>query len=96
MTIKPANTPKESQNATQRLSQAAMGGRQDVAEGVRTAVGSGSQTVTVTGITPGVQIRCVGVPVADWLCACGRHERARGRAVGICPHATTVGGRAVS
>ncbi|MFF7375690.1 hypothetical protein ACFY96_10535 [Streptomyces massasporeus] len=47
-----------------------------------------------------------GVPVADWLCACGHHERARGRdavskltarvIVGICPHSTTAEGRAVS
>ena len=70
------------------------------------AVRSDPQTATVTGITPGLQIQCEGVPVADWLCACGRHERARGRAavirltsrviVGICPHTTTAEGRAVS
>ena len=106
MTIKPADTPKESQNATQRPSRATVGDRQDVAEGVRTAVGSGPQTVTVTGITPGLQIQCVGEPVADWLCVCGHHDRARGRAavialqarviVGICPHATTAEGRAAS
>lgn len=70
-------------------------------KGVLSAVGSDPQTVTVTGITPGLQIRCQGVPVADWLCACGEHERARGRAavialqarviVGICPHTTTEG-----
>ncbi|WP_079116022.1 hypothetical protein [Streptomyces scabiei] len=79
-----------------------MGESKDVArKGVLSAVGSDSQTVTVTGITPGLQIRCQGVPVADWLCACGEHERARGRAavialqarviVGICPHTTTEG-----
>ncbi|MDX2834818.1 hypothetical protein [Streptomyces scabiei] len=70
-------------------------------KGVLSAVGSDPQTVTVTGITPGLQIQCQGVPVADWLCACGEHERARGRAavialqarviVGICPHTTTEG-----
>ncbi|MFF0226064.1 hypothetical protein [Streptomyces sp. NPDC004629] len=75
-------------------------------KGVRTALGSDPQTVTVTGITPGLQIRCSGVPVADWLCACGHHERARGRAavmelqarvrVGTCPHATTTEGRAAA
>jgi hypothetical protein len=75
-------------------------------KGVLSAVGSDPQTVTVTGITPGLQIQCEGVPVADWLCACGHHERARGRAavialqarviVGICPHTTTAEGRAAS
>ncbi|MFD3512555.1 hypothetical protein [Streptomyces sp. NPDC058657] len=53
----------------------------------------------VTGFRPGIQVRGLGrdqVPVADWLCACGCHERARGRAavtavlaraeVGHCPH----------
>ncbi|WP_405672446.1 hypothetical protein [Streptomyces canus] len=74
-------------------------------KGVLSAVGLDPQTVTVTGITPGLQIQCEGVPVADWLCACGQHERARGRAAvarltarviaGICPHTTTEG-RAVS
>ncbi|MFF9408945.1 hypothetical protein ACF1B0_25980 [Streptomyces anandii] len=52
----------------------------------------------MTGITPGLQISTTGVPVADWLCSCGHHERARGCAavtkltgrvrVGICPHRT--------
>ncbi|MFD9037954.1 hypothetical protein [Streptomyces bottropensis] len=75
-------------------------------KGVLSAVGSDPQTVTVTGITPGLQIHCDGVPVADWLCACGQHERARGRAavirltarviVGFCPHTTTAEGRAAS
>jgi hypothetical protein len=75
-------------------------------KGVHIAVGSDPQTVTVTGITPGLQIQCEGVPVADWLCACGQHERARGRAavirltarvrVGVCPHTTTAEGRAAS
>ncbi|MBG0854134.1 hypothetical protein I2W78_20355 [Streptomyces spinoverrucosus] len=75
-------------------------------KGVLSAVGSDSQTVTVAGITPGLQIQCEGVPVADWLCACGYHERARGRAavirltarihVGDCPHTTTAEGRAAS
>ncbi|WP_257003696.1 hypothetical protein [Streptomyces sp. SA15] len=74
-------------------------------KGVLSAVGSDPQTVTVTGITPGLQIQCEGVPVADWLCACGHHERARGRAavirltarvrVGVCPH-TAAEGRAAS
>ncbi|WP_329597344.1 hypothetical protein OIE43_13415 [Streptomyces pseudovenezuelae] len=75
-------------------------------KGVLSAVGPDPQTVTVTGITPGLQVQCEGIAVADWLCACGEHERARGRAavirltarviVGICPHTTTAEGRAVS
>ncbi|MET8075891.1 hypothetical protein [Streptomyces sp. NPDC005303] len=75
-------------------------------KGVLSAVRSDPQTVTVTGITPGLHIQCEGIPVADWLCACGEHERARGRAavtrltarviVGVCPHTTTAEGRAVS
>ncbi|WP_327689298.1 hypothetical protein [Streptomyces tubercidicus] len=71
------------------------------AEGVLSAVRPDLQTVTVTGIRPGLDIRGLGrdsLPVADWLCACGHHERARGRAavvelthrvqVGHCPHRT--------
>ncbi|WP_308407047.1 hypothetical protein [Streptomyces sp. RK76] len=56
----------------------------------------------VQGITPGLTIRevtgCNGrrSVVADWLCACGHHERASGKTavtalassviVGHCPH----------
>lgn len=75
-------------------------------KGVLSAVGSDPQTVTITGIAPGLQVQCEGVPVADWLCACGYHERARGRAavirltarvrVGVCPHTTTAEGRVAS
>nr|WTB33661.1 hypothetical protein OG781_32935 [Streptomyces sp. NBC_00830] len=56
-------------------------------------------TVTATGINPGLAMRGLergGFPVADWLCACDHHERARGRkavieltaraSVGQCPH----------
>lgn len=72
-------------------------------KGVLSVVGSDPHTVTVTGIARGLQIQCEGVPVADWLCACGHHERARGRAavirliarVGVCPH-TVAEQRAVS
>ncbi|MXG24217.1 hypothetical protein GRQ63_00555 [Streptomyces sp. YIM 132580] len=38
--------------------------------------------MTVTGIRPGLTVRKLGrneIPVADWLCACGHHEHARGR-----------------
>ncbi|MBT3167851.1 hypothetical protein HTV80_32905 [Streptomyces sp. Vc74B-19] len=75
-------------------------------QGVVTALRPDSQPVTVTGITPGLHIRTKGVPVADWLCSCGHHERARGRAdvtelqarvcVGVCPHATITEGRAAA
>ncbi|WP_406078190.1 hypothetical protein OG337_18220 [[Kitasatospora] papulosa] len=71
-----------------------------VAEGVPTAVLPDPRTVT--GIRPGLRLRGLerrGFPVADWLCACGHYERARGRravielnaraTVGHCPHTTT-------
>lgn len=67
-------------------------------KGVPSALRSDQHPVTATGIMPGLQIRTTGVPVADWLCSCGHHERARGRAavteltgrvhVGVCPHRT--------
>jgi hypothetical protein len=105
---------KASRNATngphgavQRLPRPTVGEPKVAArKGVLSAVGLDPQTVTVTGIPPGLQIQCEGVPVADWLCACGHHERARGRAavarltarylVGVCLHTTTAEGRAVS
>lgn len=53
----------------------------------------------VQGITPGLTLRSLNrdqTPVADWLCACGQHERATGGPavtalasaviVGVCPH----------
>lgn len=68
-----------------------------VAEGVRVAVLPDPRTVT--GIRPGLSVRGLerrGFPVADWLCTCGHHERARGRRAVIelntrasvqrCPH----------
>ncbi|MGP4084152.1 hypothetical protein [Streptomyces sp. KR55] len=57
------------------------------------------QPTLVSGITPGLTIRAEDYgdnPIADWLCACGHHERtttARGVQllaarvrVGHCPH----------
>ncbi|MFI5632213.1 hypothetical protein ACIA8E_23125 [Streptomyces sp. NPDC051664] len=57
------------------------------------------RTPTPTGFRPGLYLRGLergGFPIADWLCACGHHERARGRKavtelttrvrVGQCPH----------
>jgi hypothetical protein len=75
------------------------GAAEVVAEGV--LVASLSDPRTVTGIRPGLSVRGLergGFPVADWLCACGHHERARGRKavteltaharVQQCPHNT--------
>ncbi|WP_254401622.1 hypothetical protein [Streptomyces sp. AC555_RSS877] len=100
----PSNGP---QGAVRRLPRPSVGEPKVAArKGVLSVLGSDPQTVTVTGITPGLQIQCEGVPVADSLCACGHHERARGRAavirltvrlrVGACPHTATAEGRAAS
>ncbi|MEU6453640.1 hypothetical protein [Streptomyces sp. NPDC047065] len=72
-------------------------------QGVVIALRSDPRPVTVAGITPGLQISSQGVPVSDWLCACGHHERARGKAavtelqarlrVGVCPHTAATEGR---
>ncbi|WP_241000083.1 hypothetical protein [Streptomyces sp. Tu 4128] len=100
---KPTNGP---QGAVQGPPRATVGEPKVAArKGVLSAVGLDPQTVTVTGITPGLLISCEGIAVADWLCACGHHERARGRAAvirltervraGVCPH-TIAEGRAAS
>ncbi|WP_079075844.1 hypothetical protein [Streptomyces griseorubiginosus] len=100
----PANDP---QGATQHPPRPTAGEPKVAArKGVLSAVGSDPHTVTVTGIPPGLHVQLEGIPVADWLCTCGQHERARGRAAvsrltarvitGICPHTTTAEGRAVS
>ncbi|MEU3981433.1 hypothetical protein AB0F77_15195 [Streptomyces sp. NPDC026672] len=67
-------------------------------KGVVTALRPDPHTVTISGIMPGLQVRFTHPPVADWLCRCGHHERAVGRAavielttrvhVGTCPHTT--------
>ncbi|WP_257895305.1 hypothetical protein [Streptomyces anulatus] len=73
------NTPQAANVAVARMT----GGEpKGVAEGVRVAVLPDPHTVTVTGIRPGLTVRGLGrnqIPTADWLCACGHHERARGR-----------------
>ncbi|MCX5369587.1 hypothetical protein [Streptomyces sp. NBC_00103] len=90
------------QGAVQGPPRPTVGEPKDAArQGARIAVRSAPDTVTITGIQPGLEIRCEGMAVADWLCACGHHERARGRAavialqarviVGTCPHTTTEG-----
>ncbi|WP_405838411.1 hypothetical protein OG528_12715 [Streptomyces platensis] len=79
----PARTPADS------------GAPKVVAEGVLSVVRPDPQTVTVTGIRPGLIIRGLGrkeIPVADWLCSCGHHERAiGGDAVQELPHRVQVG-----
>lgn len=73
------NTPQAANPAAARMT----GGEpKGVAEGVRVAVLPDPHMVTVTGIRPGLTVRGLGrnqIPAADWLCACGHHERARGR-----------------
>ncbi|WP_246460265.1 hypothetical protein [Streptomyces himalayensis] len=98
------NATNGPQGAGQGPPRAAVGEPKGVArKGVHIALRSDPQTVTITGIRPGLQVRMTGVPVADWLCSCGHHERARGRAavialttrvrVGECPHTTNTEGR---
>lgn len=70
-------------------------------KGVLSALRPDPHAVVITGIQPGFQVHMTGVPVADWLCVCGHHERARGRAavielaarvrIATCPHATAEG-----
>jgi hypothetical protein len=61
------------------------------------------QPTVITSIRPGLDIRGLDrgeTVIADWLCACGHHERAQGRdavtdlcarvIVGICPHQTAA------
>ncbi|MFF4246111.1 hypothetical protein ACFYY2_16775 [Streptomyces sp. NPDC001822] len=90
-------------------SHASDGAPKVVAEGVRVAALPAPHTVTVTGIQPGLTVRGLGryeLPVADWLCTCGHHERARGRqavtelttraSVQQCLHTTFAIGRAAA
>jgi len=101
------NTMNSPQGAKQGPPGAAVGEPKGTArKGVLSALGSDPQPVIVIGIRPGLQVCMTGVPVADWLCSCGHHERARGRAavirltgrvrVGECPHTTTAVGRAAA
>lgn len=74
------------------------GTKDDGRQAVLSALPLEPPVTCATGIQPGLQIRMTGVPVADWLCACGHHERARGNRavielttrarVGHCPHQT--------
>ena len=85
----------------------AVGDRKGAArQGVLSALPAEPDVIRVTGIQPGLQVRFTHPPVADWLCACGHHERASGRAavielttrvrVGVCPHSTNQEGRAAA
>lgn len=75
-------TPNSPQAASAAAARLTGGEPKSVAEGVRVAVLPDPHTATVTGIRPGLTVRGLGrnqVPAADWLCACGHHERAQGR-----------------
>ncbi|WP_234441721.1 hypothetical protein [Streptomyces sp. WM6386] len=75
------------------------GTKDDGRQAVLSALPPEPPVTFASGVQPGLQIRMTGVPVADWLCACGHHERARGKravielttraCVGHCPHRTT-------
>lgn len=95
------HTPTEPSAAAPAGPRTAVGAPKGAArKGARTALSADPQTVIVTGIHPGLQVQFTSPPVADWLCSCGHHERARGRAavielttrvrVGVCPHDTTA------
>ncbi|MFJ9525059.1 hypothetical protein [Streptomyces cyaneofuscatus] len=92
-------TPTSPQAANPTAARMTGGEPKGVAEVVHVAVRPDPHTVTVTGIHPGLTVRGLGrnqIPTADWLCACGHHERARGRdrvtdlttraSVDHCPH----------
>jgi hypothetical protein len=97
MTVHPApSAPGPADKVQAGLGSAAKDGAR---QGVLSAFPHDADRVLVSGITPGFHVRGLGrdqVPVADWLCACGHHERARGRTavralsdrvtVGTCPH----------
>lgn len=96
------STPDRPSTAQPARTPTCSGAPKVVAEGVRSALCPDPQPVMVSVIRPGLEIRGLDrgeVLVADWLCACGHHERARGRAavieltgrvrVGHCPHRAT-------
>ncbi|MET7366211.1 hypothetical protein ABZS61_10335 [Streptomyces sp. NPDC005566] len=98
----PPSTPTGPGIAEPALGASGSGAPRAVAEGVPVAVLTDLRMVTVTGIQPGLSLRGLDrneIPVADWLCTCGHHERAQGRravielntraTVGHCPHTTT-------
>ena len=107
-----ANPPKGPANAIQAPSRAAGGDRKDVAEGVRTALGSDPRQGD--GRRPVAWLRITAPP--DWTvtpsgrswCACGHDQSATGRAAvavlveiheqhrTLCPLLSPLEGRAVS
>lgn len=93
-------------DAVRAAPQTTVGGPKDAArKGVLSVLRSDARTATGTGVQPGLQVRFTQPPVADWLCSCGHHEHARGRAavmrltarirVGTCLH-TAAEGRAAA
>jgi hypothetical protein len=103
----PTRTADHPRPATPAPAATAGGAPKVAAEGVLSALGLEPHPVTVAGILPGLQVRTASIVVADWLCRCGHHERARGKTavaaltarvrVGECPHAaapTTEGRQA--
>ncbi|MFJ8857050.1 hypothetical protein ACIRD8_01315 [Streptomyces sp. NPDC102451] len=96
-------TAHDPRGAVQASLRTAVGAKDVARQGVLTAVRPDPRTVTVTGIQPGLSLHGLDryeIPVADWLCACGHFERARGRKavtelttrvrVGQCPHTATT------
>ncbi|MFJ6788839.1 hypothetical protein [Streptomyces angustmyceticus] len=92
-------TPERPSSAEPAPAPPGSGAPKVVAEGVLSVLRPDPHTITVTGLLAGLSIRGLDrgeIPVADWLCACGHHERARGRRavveltgrvrVGHCPH----------
>ncbi len=55
------------------------GQRKAARQGVLSAFSPVPAVITVQGIRPGLHVRDTRPPVADWLCLCGHHERARGK-----------------
>lgn len=112
MTVTSRIHPKQPQNATQPPSRAAVGDRKDVAEGVRTDVGSDPQRAD--GRRPVAWLHIVAPP--EWTvtpsgrswCTCGHDQHAIGRAAvtvlleihsqhrTLCPLLNPLEGRAVS
>lgn len=87
------------QLAKQAAPRTVLGARDVGRKAVLSSVRPDPHATAVSGIRPGLHIRGLdrgAIPVADWLCVCGHHERARGRRavtelnarvrVGQCPH----------
>ncbi len=77
------STPTGPRIAELALATSGSGAPKDAArKGAPSALRFDPHPATVTGIHPGLTVRGMGrgaMPTADWLCACGEHEHARGR-----------------